>query len=417
MSEITNLRGMKTLQGLQAFNTGLQLASVAQLSLLQESSEILIEQNNKIINSIYEIGEKIATTNELLKDNLEIQKAKEQRDLIQNKIVDFIFELSKIIKNLDNQGITNFEKKTCADLILLQMDANEITTKNVHTYENKELLQNKINKLDEFSKLKLPTEDRYHYEIFQRYVELEMINNVLTLNIDSIADAYPKEKKIKKNQKALAKKINELESHIKAKVSGLRELSRDFEKDTEDDDEYIAGALDFENDDTSSFEFFGTIIGFFVFVAFFAFVILLFHVVLGTELAAESKKELYALSPLFILSFLGFLYLRNKELKAKVEKNSLLVKKKDLKKLLKVFENNKKDLEAFEKISYISNLLRPNITRLFSRAEYKEFSDGQLFSNNLINTAGHGIVKKSLYSCYEYLSKFQQLYELIKKNQ
>ena len=66
MSEITNLRGMKTLQGLQAFNTGLQLASVAQLSQLQESSEILIEQNNKIINSIYEIGEKIATTNELV---------------------------------------------------------------------------------------------------------------------------------------------------------------------------------------------------------------------------------------------------------------------------------------------------------------------------------------------------------------
>ena len=75
-------------------------------------------------------------------------------------------------------------------------------------------------------------------------------------------------------------------------------------------------------------------------------------------------------------------------------------------------------MEAFEKISYISNSLRPNITRLFSKAEYKEFSDGQLFSNNLINTAGHGIVKKSLYSSYEYLSKFQQLYELIsKKNQ
>ena len=418
MSEITNVRGMNTLQGLQAFNTGLQLASVAQLSQLQESSEILIEQNNKVINSIYEIGEKIATTNELLKDNLEIQKVKEQRDLIENKIVDFIFELSKIVKNLDNQGITNFEKKTCADLILLQMDANEITTKNVHTYKNKELLQNKINKLEEFSKLKLLTEDRYHFEIFQRYVELEMINNVLTLNIDTIADAYPKEKKIKKNQKALAKKINELESHIKAKGSGLRELSRDFEKDTEDDDEYIAGALDFENDDTSSFKFFGPILTLTASSFLLVFILLVFHIVLGTELAAQSKEDLYVASPFIIFSFLWLLYLRNRELKAKVEKNFVLVAKKDLEKLLKVFENNKKDLEAFEKISYISNSLRPNITRLFSKAEYKEFSDGQLFSNNLINTAGHGIVKKSLYSSYEYLSKFQQLYELIsKKNQ
>ena len=50
MSEITNLRGMKTLQGLQAINTGMQLASVAKLDQLQESSEILIEQNNKSVS-------------------------------------------------------------------------------------------------------------------------------------------------------------------------------------------------------------------------------------------------------------------------------------------------------------------------------------------------------------------------------
>ena len=433
MSEITNVRGMNTLQGLQALDTGLQLASVAQLSQLQESSEILIEQNNKVINSIYEIGEKIAKTNELLKDNLEIQKVKEQRDLIENKIVDFIFELSKIIKNLDNQGITNFEKKTCADLILLQMDANEITTKNVHTYKNKELLQNKINKLEEFSKLKLLTEDRYHFEIFQRYVELEMINNVLTLNIDTIADAYPNEKnikKIKKNQKAFAKKINELVSHTKVKPSKFWGLRRDFERDSDDyaENPDLIDWQDFESDDTSIFDFFSPILSFVAYFFALWFILVVLQAVLftvnteldlrlGFDSAEMIYEHLYLLSPYIIFGFLWPLYSRNRKLKAKAEKNFLFIAKKDLKKLLKAFENNKKNLETFENMSYISNSLRPNITRLFSKAEYKEFSDGQLFSNNLIHSTGHGIVKKNLYSSYEYLSKFQQLYEFIKKNQ
>ena len=113
--------------------------------------------------------------------------------------------------------------------------------------------------------------------------------------------------KIKKNQKALAKKINELESHIKAKVPGLRELSRDFEKDTEDYDEYIAWAWeDFENDDTSSFKFFGPILTVFAWSFLMGFIYFVLDSVFDFESAAQSKEALFVLSPYFILSFFLF---------------------------------------------------------------------------------------------------------------
>ena len=400
MSKVTSVQGMKTLQGLQAFNTGLQLASVAKLEQLQESSEILIEQNNKLISSMNEIGAKISTTNALLKDGLEIQRAKEQRDLIEIKIVDFIFELSKSLRNLKNRGSTDFEKKVCADLFLLHMHANEITTKNIHTFRNKELLQENLDELEEFSKLKLSKEDEHHLESFQRYEELEMLNNLLTLNIESIAETYPTVriiKRLKKKQKESTKKINELELEIKTKTSRLEEQGGQLYEGG------CTGAL------IGSFAWSGAIIG----IAFF---------ISAISQDQELNKGIISENPeywvtYFILSIAWVGYFRVERRKAKYDRNLLITAEKDLKKLLTAFEINQKTFESYENMNYISNEIKPNITRLFSGDEYKEFSDEQLFSNNLINSNGHSIIKKSLHSSYKCLSKFKQLYELIKKSE
>ena len=389
-TRVVSVKGMGTLNALNAIQVAQGQAQIAKLHKITQQNDIQIAQNNELIGKLSDVGEQIKISNKLLKESLDIQKKTLHITELHNKVVDATFELRKISKRLNQDGVSDFEKKLCAEFLLLEIKKYDIKTSNIHNLEDKEVLHELIQELEAFKGIKLDKENQKLTEKFIRYEQVKILNNFLNQNKQifpsSLDEFHLFIEENEKNETTAAKELKDIKANPKSsKLPKLLPL-------------WMRVLM-------------------FPLIFFFVIFSLVFlegtGIIAGGVEARDEWSEWGGLLVMYTWFFYGWhLYRKSKEIDkckdndAREHQNEIRKQKKQIKDIKQILSDIAKNKEAFNKVSQ-------TIKKLFNEENLAKFHKCLVTDSSVITVDIANLVKKEYQNERKFFKNFSVVDSLL----